>query len=175
MTFSVSRPVRRLVVIAFVGGTLGGLLLRTFAPQLDVLATVLQVIGPVSGAFLFGWGWPQLDPSDLDERQQQVRYDVYLRSFLAISAVVVLLPLLMTIVFFVSEPLDREVIAALFASLQRPADFLWALVALEPAVACRRCRAPISRVACSAPSSRRRCSPGCSQNRCESGPEQGAG
>lgn len=134
MVPSVSRPVRRLLGIAFIGGTLGGLLLRTFAPQLDVLATVLQIIGPVSGAFLFGWGWPQLDPSGLDERQQQVRYDVYLRSFLAISAVIVLLPLLMTIVFFVSEPLARDLIATLFASLQRPADFLWALVALVPLV-----------------------------------------
>src|SRR5690606_22415003 len=125
MPIAVSRPIRRLLVIVFIGGTLGGLLLHIFAPQLDALVKVLQIIGPIAGALLFGWGWPQLDPANLDERQLQVRSDVYLRSFLAIAAVVVVLPVLMTILFLVAEPTARDVIATLFASLQRPAVFLW--------------------------------------------------
>ncbi len=130
----VPRNLRRLLVVAFIGGTLGGLLVRTFFPQLDALTKVLQIIGPLSGAFLFGWGWNQLNPQGLDERQQQVRYDVYLRSFLVLAMVVLVVPVLMIILYLVSEPTARNVIATLTNSLQGPMDFVWAAFALIPLV-----------------------------------------
>lgn len=130
----VPHALRRLLVIAFIGGTLGGLLLHVFAPQLDPLAKALQIIGPLCGAFLFGWGWPQLNPANLDERQQQVRLDVYLRSYLLIAVVVIVAPLLLAALFLVSESTARGVIATLFASLQSPMDFVMMLVALVPLV-----------------------------------------
>ena len=116
------------------GGTLGGLVVRTFYPQLDAVAKALQIIGPICGVFLFSLGGRQLNPADLDERQEQVRYDVYLRSFLAIAFVVIILPVLVTIVYFVSEPNARSLIATLLDSLQNPVDFVWTLVALVPLV-----------------------------------------
>lgn len=134
MISNVPRLYRRLLVVAFIGGTLGGLVVRTFYPQLDALAKALQIIGPICGTFLFGLGGRQLNPADLDERQEQVRYDVYLRSFLTIAFVVIIMPVLVTIVYLVSEPTARNLIATLLASLQNPADFVWTLVALVPLV-----------------------------------------
>ncbi|HET8984813.1 MAG TPA: hypothetical protein VFN03_03535 [Trueperaceae bacterium] len=134
MTTAFPYHYRRLLVVAFIGGTLGGLVVRTFFPQLDALAKALQIVGPISGAFLFGMGRSQLASRELDERQQQVRYEVYLRSFLLVAAVVVVVPVVVTIVYLVSEPTVGHLIEKQLSAWQRPLDFVMALVALVPLV-----------------------------------------
>lgn len=134
MKTTIPRIYRRILVIAFIGGTLGGLVVRAFAPELDWLAKTLQIIGPLCGAFLFGLGFRQLDPRNLDERQQQVRLDMYLRSFLVLAIVVLVVPLVVTIIYLVSAQTARDLIATLLASLREPMDFVMALVALVPLV-----------------------------------------
>jgi len=134
MKTTIPRSYRRLLVIAFIAGTLGGLLVRTFAPELDWLAKTLQIIGPVCGAFLFGLGLHQLNPRGLDERQKQVRLDMYVRSFLLLALVVLALPVLITIIYLVSAQTARDLIATVLVSLQEPSDFVMTLVALVPLV-----------------------------------------
>lgn len=134
MKTTIPRIYRRILVVAFIGGTLGGLAVRAFAPELDWLAKTLQIIGPLCGAFLFGLGLHQLDPRNLDERQQQVRLDMYLRSFLVLAFVVLVVPLVVTIIYLVSAQTARDLIATLLASVREPMDFVMALVALVPLV-----------------------------------------
>ena len=134
MKTTIPRIYRRILVVAFIGGTLGGLIIRTFVPELDWLATTLQIIGPLCGAFLFGLGLHQLDPRNLDERQQQVRLDMYLRSFLVLAIVVLVVPLVVTIIYLVSAQTARDLIATLLAAVREPMDFVMALVALVPLV-----------------------------------------
>lgn len=134
MKTTIPRIYRRILVVAFIGGTLGGLAVRAFAPEIDWLAKTLQIVGPLCGAFLFGLGLHQLDPRNLDERQQQVRLDMYLRSFLVLAIVVLVVPLVVTIIYLVSAQTARDLIATLQAAVREPMDFVMALVALVPLV-----------------------------------------
>ena len=134
MNFHLRRIYRRLLVLVFIGGILGGLVVRTFAPELDALSKTLQILGPVCGAFLFGWSWTSLNPHGLDEREHQVRYHVYFHSYLLLSFVVLIPPVLLGLIYLVSEPTTRGLIATLLASLQAPGDFMMMLVALIPLV-----------------------------------------
>lgn len=134
MSITVTRPYRRLLVAVFIGGTLGGLAVRTFAPELDALAKALQIVGPICGAFLFGWGWRSLNPQALDEREQQVRLDVYLRSYLILALVVLAVPLALTLIYAVSAPTAANLLARVLASFERPTNVLLALLALVPLV-----------------------------------------
>lgn len=134
MSLTVPRPYRRLLVVAFIGGTLGGLAVRTFAPELDALTKTLQILGPICGAALLGWGFPYLGSGTLDERQRQIRDDVYLRSYGILVIVVLAVPVMVTLIHLVSEPTARSLITTLLASLERPVDFVMALLALTPLV-----------------------------------------
>lgn len=134
MSITIARPYRRLLAIAFIGGTLGGLIVRTFAPELDALAKVLQIVGPICGAFLFGWGWRALNPQELDEREQQVRLDVYLRSYLILAFAVIAAPLTLALIYVVSASTAEGLLASVLASFKRPTNALLALLAVVPLV-----------------------------------------
>lgn len=134
LNLQVPRAYRRVLVAVFIAGTLGGLAVSTLAPQLDALAKALQIVGPLCGAFLFGWSWASLRPDGLDERQLQTRYETYLQAYLILAAAVLILPVLIGVLYLVSSPAASTMIDTLFASLRKPTDLLMALVAFIPLV-----------------------------------------
>ena len=134
LTVNVTHRHRRLAVLGFVGGFLGSLLLRTFTGQFDVLAIGLQLLGLLCTGFLLSWGIPRLKEKQLDERQRQVRNDAYFKAYLVLSVVTLAVPILLTLLFLVSEQTARALIATLLASFERPVDFVTIFGVLTPFV-----------------------------------------
>ena len=134
LTVNVTHRHRRVAVLGFVGGFLGSLLLHIFTGQFNVLAIGLQLLGLLCTGFLLSWGIPRLKEKQLDERQRQVRNDAYFRAYLVLSVVTLAIPILLTLLFLVSQPTARALIATLLASLERPVDFVTIFGVLTPFV-----------------------------------------
>lgn len=123
---------RRFIAIAFMFCFLISLTMRLFAPEQNLSATAFNILGFVFIGLLVAWGKNRINPSKIDERQRDIRNQGYFRCYLILSILALSIPLLMVLLFLISEATARAFLAHLSIAFRRPVDFVSIFATLAP-------------------------------------------
>jgi len=123
---------RRIIVAGFFACFVLSLIIRLFAPNINTIALTLNVIGFVFIGALLAWGKSRINPKEIDERQKEIRNQMYFRSYIIVCILLRSIPSIMTILFITSEATARNLLTSLTTAIQRPVDFIGIIAVLAP-------------------------------------------